>query len=162
MRLDHDIGPARGVARGLRQKAWLAVLTSADGLHRTDSRRRYGSVTAERIEQFLSQLYAVGYTIASYATPPQRTARWHLVAWEGPAVAAERGAALALCQALQWRIVPQSIDKLAAALDERCLPPALELVGLPGLVQTVERLASDQGGSPNVDPVELAFLTLST
>ena len=113
-----DLTAALAVVKGVRQRAWLEALTSDEGLHPTDSRRRYGSVTAERIELLLGRLYAAGYTIERSTTPPQRTPRWHVTGWEGAEAAAERQAEQAVCVALGRRVVPQALHKLRTELAD--------------------------------------------
>ena len=159
MTTDIDLAMARAVARGKGQHAWLDALVG-EGLHPTDEWRRYGSVTAGRIEQFLGRLYAAGYEIVSYVTAPQRTPRWHLARWEGPDAAAERHAALVLGTALGWRIVPASIDTLIHELCERGLGRADDLIEVPDLVETVKALVADRVGSGGIEFVELACLVL--
>lgn len=154
-----DLSAALAQVKGARQKAWLEALTSEAGLHPTDGRSRYGSVTADRIERFLGCLYAVGYSIEKYALPPQRTPRWHLTGWES-ASAETRGASKVLCDALHRAVTPRAIDSFDSELSSAGFPSALELVQVDGLLRLVRVLVRDSPGTHWPELLKAAWLTL--
>lgn len=80
MSVEFDLSAAHKLARGSRQKQWLAELLDEAGLHPGAwSKGRYGGHTYGRLMDFVERLEIAGYTIARRRpAPPNRAERLHL------------------------------------------------------------------------------------
>lgn len=78
-----DLSAAHRIARGTAQRAWLAEVSTADGLCVADHLpRRWSGATYDRMTAFLTKLWAAGYLLSHQPGPRGGRGTWWLCGYQ--------------------------------------------------------------------------------
>lgn len=129
-----DLSAAHRIARGAAQRAWLAELSTADGLCVADHlSRRWSAATYDRMTAFLTKLWGAGYILRHQPGPRGGRGTWWLCGYQ-PDQASHRRLITALgydvgnTAPTKWQ--PANLLAMLAAEDLETVRSATDLLGL--------------------------------